>query len=146
MALPSHLGTIFIHSIMNMPQKSFSTFGNANFHSAFMGIVAATALTLAVFSSLKLYVRLILLTLVILAIYNISLSSQQGYLNFIAGSFAALPIYLFQKKYTALGWATLIAFGLGVILVLLGCLDKGPLAEAIYKSSLQARGFYWRVH
>lgn len=138
------LGHNFYSFNYEYASKVFSTFGNANFHSAFMGIVAATALTLAVFSSLKLYLRLALLTLVILAIYNVSISSQQGYLNFIAGSFAALVIYLFQKKYTALGWATLIAFGLGVISVLLGILDKGPLAEAIYKSSLQARGFYWR--
>ena len=67
----------------------FSTFGNSNFHSAFMGITAATALTLAVFSSLKLHHRLVLFTLVILAIYNVSVSSQQGYFNFIAGSIAA---------------------------------------------------------
>ena len=124
--------------------KVFSTFGNANFHSAFMGIVAAPALILAVLSSIKLYYRLALLSLVILAIFNVSLSSQQGYLNFMAGSIAALVIYLFQKKHTTSAWATLIAFGLGIFSVLLGILDKGPLAEAIYKSSLQARGFYWR--
>ena len=124
--------------------KVFSTLGNSNFHSAFMGIIAATALTLALLSSLKLHYRLALLTLVILAIYNVSLSSQQGYLNFIAGSIAALTIYLFQKRYTAFGWTVLVVFGLGIFSVLLGILDKGPLAEAIYKSSLQARGFYWR--
>lgn len=124
--------------------KVFSTFGNANFHSAFMGIVGATALTLAVFSSLKLYYRLVLLALVIFAIYNVSLSSQQGYLNFVAGFIAALVIYLFQKRFIVLGWVAVIAFGLGIFSVLLGILDKGPLADAIYKSSLQARGFYWR--
>ena len=122
----------------------FSTFGNSNFHSAFMGITAATALTLAVFSSLKLHHRLVLFTLVILAIYNVSVSSQQGYFNFIAGSIAALIIYLFQKRYTAFGWTALVVFSLGIFSVLLGILDKGPLAEAIYKGSLQARGFYWR--
>ena len=122
----------------------FGTFGNPNFQSAFMGIAAAVALTLAVFSSLKLYFKAALLVLVVLAIYNVSLSSQQGYLNFMAGFAAAVIVYLFKKKHAAFGWGFLGLFSMGILSVLLGILDKGPLAQAIYKSSLQARGFYWR--
>ena len=120
------------------------SFGNPNFQSAFMGIAAAVALTLAVFSSVKLFFKAALLVLVVLAIYNVSLSSQQGYLNFMAGSAAALIVYLFKKKHAAFGWSFLGLFSVGILSVLLGILNKGPLAEAIYKSSLQARGFYWR--
>jgi hypothetical protein len=53
-------------------------------------------------------------------------------------------IYLFKQKKVILGLAALALFGLGVILVLLGILDKGPLAQIIFKSSLQARNSYWR--
>ena len=123
----------------------FGSFGNPNFQSAFMGIAAATGLTLAVFSSLKIYFKLALIALVVLAIYNVSLSSQQGYLNFMAGFAAAVIVYLFMTKHAVFGWSVLGLFIIGIFLVLLGILDKGPLAQAIYKSSLQARGFYWRA-
>jgi O-antigen ligase len=122
----------------------FGTFGNPNFQSAFMGIAGATALTLAIFSSLKLLHKVALVTFVALAVFNVSLSSQQGYLNFIAGFIAAVILYLFQKKHAILGWVVVGLVSIGILSLMLGILDKGPLAEAIYKSSLQARGFYWR--
>ena len=122
----------------------FGSFGNPNFQSAFMGISAATALTLAVFSSLKIYYKVALIALVAIAIYNISLSSQQGNLNFIAGFIAAVIVYLFKSKRVAFGWFVSGLFSIGTISVLLGVLDKGPLAQFIYKSSLQAREFYWK--
>ena len=123
----------------------FGTFGNQNFQSAFMGITAAAALTLSVFSSLKIYLRLALITIFTLAIYNITLSSQQGYLNFIAGFAAASIVYLFMTKRSILGWGLLGLTSVGSILVLLGILNSGPLAQYLYKSSLQARDFYWRA-
>ena len=122
----------------------FGSFGNPNFQSAFMGISAATALTLAVFSSLKIYYKVALTALVAIAIYNISLSSQQGYLNFIAGFIAAVIVYLFKSKHVTFGWFVSGLLSIGTISVLLGVLDKGPLAQFIYKSSLQAREFYWK--
>jgi O-antigen ligase len=122
----------------------FGTFGNPNFQSAFMGITGAAALTLAIFSSLKLYHKVALVAFVALAIFNVSLSSQQGYLNFMAGFVASVIVYLFQKKHAVLGWVAVSFLSVGILSVLLGILDKGPLAQAIYKSSLQVRGFYWR--
>jgi O-antigen ligase len=122
----------------------FGSFGNPNFQSAFMGIAAATALTLAVFGSLKIYLRIALVGYTVLSIYNVSVSSQQGYLNLLAGFAGAAIVFLFQKKKHVFGWGALGLFIIGVFLVLLGIMDKGPLAEAIYKSSLQARAYYWR--
>jgi O-antigen ligase len=126
------------------PSSVFGSFGNPNFQSAFMGIVTATALTLAVFSSLNIYSKVALAALVMIAMYNVSVSSQQGYLNFAAGFASAAIIYLFKQKKVVVGWVALGLLGLGVILVLLGILDKGPLAQVIFKSSLQARNSYWR--
>ena len=60
-----------------------------------MGIAGATALTLAVFSSLKIYYKVALIALVAIMFSNISVSSQQGYLNFIAGFIAAV---IFRAK------------------------------------------------
>jgi O-antigen ligase len=123
----------------------FGSFGNQNFQSAFMGITASVAVSLIVFSKLKNYLRLILLAISLLAIYNISLSSQQGYLNLIAGIAAAAIVYFFMTKHSIFGWTLLGLTAAGSFFVLLGLLNAGPLAQLLYKSSLQAREFYWRA-
>ena len=123
----------------------FGTFGNPNFQSAFMGMTAAVGLTLATFGQIKLRQRVVLIGVCILAISNVALSSEQGYLNFLAGFLAAVLVYLFSKKKMILAWASLAVSGLGGVLVLAGILNVGPLADLLYKSSLQTRGFYWRA-
>ena len=55
----------------------FGTFGNPNFQSAFMGITGTVALTLVCFSRASVFIRLGLVVFVVLALYNISLSSEQ---------------------------------------------------------------------
>ena len=123
----------------------FGTFGNQNFQSAFMGMVASVSLTLGIFVQMKPLQRVGFLAGCVIAISNVYLSSEQGYLNFIAGFLAAILVYLFSKKKMMLAWLTLATSGLGGILVFAGILNSGPLADLLYKSSLQARGFYWRA-
>ena len=123
----------------------FGTFGNQNFQSAFMGMVASVSLTLGIFVQMKPLQRVGFLAVCVIAISNVYLSSEQGYLNFIAGFLAAVLVYLFSKKKMMLAWFTLATSGLGGILVFAGILNSGPLADLLYKSSLQARGFYWRA-
>jgi len=123
----------------------FGTFGNPNFQSAFMGIVASASMTWAVFSSLGVRVKLLLFAISGLSIANVALSSEQGYLNFTAGITASLVVFLFSKKKNLLAWSVLSVSALGAFLLMLGIFNSGPLAGIIYKSSLQARGFYWRA-
>ena len=123
----------------------FGTFGNPNFQSAFMGMTAAAALSLVIFAQLNLLQKVGFLAVWIIAITNIYLSSEQGYLNFLAGFLAAVLVYLFSNKKMILAWTGLALSGLGGLLVLAGILNSGPLADLLYKSSLQARGFYWRA-
>jgi len=123
----------------------FGTFGNPNFQSAFMGITAASSLTLVLFSKVKLHFKALFLLLALLAIYNISASSLQGYLNFAIGISAATTIYLLKSRKPILGWIGLGSTILGIFILLLGILNAGPLSDLIYKSSLLARGFYWRA-
>jgi len=123
----------------------FATFGNPNFQSAFMGITAAVGLSLGIFGQMKVAQRLGLIGICLLAISNVYLSSEQGYLNFLAGFLAAVLVYLFSKKKMILAWTGLALSSLGVVLVLAGILNSGPLADLLYKSSLQARGFYWQA-
>lgn len=138
-------GFDFYQFDLGIGTKVFGSFGNSNFQSAFMGITAATAITLVVFSRIQVYFKVGLLVLSLLAIYNISLSSQQGYLNFAAGITAAAVVYLFQSRKLILAWITVAGSSIFAVLVGAGIFNLGPLAETIYKSSLQARGYYWRA-
>jgi O-antigen ligase len=138
-------GIDFFDYVNGYSSNVFGTFGNPNFQSAFMGITAAAGLSLAVFGQMMLLLRLSLFVLVTVAISNVYLSSEQGYLNFLAGFLAAVLVYLFTKKKIIIAWAGLALSGLGGLLVLAGILNSGPLADLLYKSSLQTRGFYWRA-
>ena len=123
----------------------FGTFGNPNFQSAFMGITAAVAMTWVLLSALSIKYKLGLLIISILALTNVALSSEQGYLNFIAGLSSAIIVYLFSKRKFTFAWFFLAITALGSFLVFLAILNIGPLASILYKASLQARGFYWRA-
>jgi O-antigen ligase len=123
----------------------FGTFGNPNFQSAFMGITGTVALTWVCFSHTKLIFKLGLIVFVGLAVYNIFLSSEQGYLTLLAGFTSAIVIFLLSKKQRILGYTVLGFGGTAGLLVLAGIFNKGPIADVIYKSSLQARSFYWEA-
>ena len=125
--------------------NAFGTFGNPNFQSAFMGIASATASTLVFYSRAKKSYKIGSFILILLYLYNISVSSQQGYFNFTAGIAAATVIFLFKSQKLILAWATLAISTVGGFLILLGLFNAGPLAQFIYKGSLQARGFYWQA-
>ena len=123
----------------------FGTFGNPNFQSAFMGIVASAASVLMIFGKMKWQYKLMLFGLVVISVLNVRLSSEQGYLNFLAGLIAATVIYLFSTKRHKIGFILVGSSAVGGVVLALGIFNIGPLAEVIYKSSLQARGFYWRA-
>jgi len=123
----------------------FGTFGNPNFQSAFMGIALATASTLAFYGRIRTSYKAGLFILMLLCLYNVSVSSQQGYLNFAAGLAVATIIFVFKSHKFILGWVVLASSIVGGFLILFALFNSGPLAQIIYKSSLQARGFYWRA-
>ena len=138
-------GFDFYEFDLGIGSKTFGSFGNSNFQSAYMGITAAAALTLVCYSKIKIYFKMGLFILTCLAIYNVSLSSEQGFFNFAVGIAAATIIYLFKSRKPVLGWIALVGSSISVLFLLLGILKIGPLAEYIFKSSLFARWFYWRA-
>ena len=138
-------GFDFYEFDLGIGSKTFGSFGNSNFQSAYMGITAAAALTLVVYSKIKVYFKAGLFILTCLAIYNVSLSSEQGYFNFAVGIAAATIIFLFKSRKPILGWIALAGSSVSVLFLLLGILKIGPLADYIFKSSLFARWFYWRA-
>ena len=123
----------------------FGTFGNPNFQSAFMGITGTVALTWVCFSRANFFIRFGLILFVGLVLFNISRSSEQGYLTLLAGFTSAAVIFLLSKKQRIMGYSVLGFGGMGGLLILLGIFNKGPVAELVYNSTLQARSFYWEA-
>ena len=123
----------------------FGTFGNPNFQSAFMGMVAATCMTYTILGKPNLKIRGALLVLAALALFNVKLSSEQGFLSSIAGLAGAIAIYFFATGRKFLCWSFIAGLSMAITVFIMGMFNFGPLADAIYKSSIQARGFYWKA-
>ena len=124
----------------------FGTLGNPNFMSAFMGMVGVVAVALSFNRSFRIWFRfgIILLSLATLVII-LETNSVQGFLNFAAGVTSLVIMWLFMKHKTKAGYLLTCIAGVGGVLIFLGIINIGPLANYLYKSSLQARGFYWRA-
>jgi len=122
------------------------TFGNPDFQSAFMGMIAVVAFTMTLNKTFSKPFRfgLSLMGLTSLIVVFETLA-KQGYLNFVAGAGTVAILWSFMTNRKSLGIA-LSAFGaFGGGLVFLGLVNAGPLASFLYKGSLAARGFYWRA-
>jgi len=124
----------------------FGTLGNPNFMSAFMGMTGVVAVGLSLNRSLKIWFRFgfILVSLAALVII-LETNSVQGFLNFAAGVTSLVIIWLFMMHKTKAAYLLTCTAGVGGGLVFLGIINLGPFASYLYKSSLQARGFYWRA-
>lgn len=122
------------------------TFGNPDFQSAFMGLIAVVAITLAIIKSYKLPARVGLLLIGVAALITVQETiAKQGFFSFVAGSGIVLILWLFKAKKNRLA-ASLAVFGLFVsVFIFMALLNTGPLANVIYKGSLAARGYYWRA-
>lgn len=122
------------------------TFGNPDFQSAFMGILATIAFTMALCSDFK---RPIRIGLVVMGIASVAVIyetlAKQGYLNLMAGIGVVTILWLFMTKRKNLGVAVSGIGAVGAGLVFLGLINAGPLASFLYKGSLAARGYYWRA-
>jgi O-antigen ligase len=124
----------------------FGTLGNPNFMSAFMGMVGALAFTMALNKGFNSPVRIALATLIMASIVIIyETKSLQGYLNLAAGIIVTGILWLFMSKKKTIAILASGLAGAGGALVFLGLINMGPLAESLYKSSLAARGYYWRA-
>ena len=122
------------------------TFGNPNFQSAFMGMIAVVSFTLALNQELKSSIKVgLALAGVASLIVVYETLSKQGFLNFTAGLGTVLILWLFMTKRKTLGLAASGLGAVGAIFTFLGLINTGPLANILYKGSLEARGYYWRA-
>ena len=123
--------------------------GNPNFQSSFLAISAIAAFGLSLRNKAGLLVRLTSIAYILCAFFLILRSnSQQGILVLGAGIFIVISLFLigtprFAKQVFL--YPYFFASSLISIVVIMGTLNHGPLANMIYKLSVRQRGFYWHA-
>lgn len=123
-----------------------ATLANPNFYSAFMGMLVCVILPY-LFANTKALVKLSFLLGILLAIYVIlKTNSQQGLILVLLG--VAITLF-FVIKSKNLGNKWLIPYSFlalsGVVVLILDILQKVPWQPFLYKTSVSARGDYWRA-
>jgi O-antigen ligase len=127
--------------------KVLGTFGNPNFISSFMGIFITALFAVLFMSGIKLAYRVAVIALIFGSFFVIASSgSQQGGVVAIGG-IATVVFFLlkarFKNRIIVLSYLSVVSIS-GFIAVL-GMLQRGPLAEVLYKPSVSLRGEYWQA-
>lgn len=120
-------------------------FGNPNFIGAFLGIWISSTIAYSISKQMTLWRKIPLIVLILLAMYEVYKShAVQGVIVTAAGTATVLFFYIRSKTSTwipvSLYAGAILALG---ITALLGALQKGPLAQFVYKTSVSLRGSYW---
>ena len=122
-------------------------FGNPNFIGAFLGIWISATIAYFVFSKTAVWVKISIVALLLLSFYEVYKSrAVQGVVVSAAG-FVTVLFYWIRgrfKKNSILAAYTIPVLGFGIV-ALFGALQKGPLAEIVYKTSVSLRGAYWNA-
>jgi O-antigen ligase len=123
----------------------FGFLGNPNFQSSLLGILGSIVFAQLLSSKVKLQYKGAYLGYLLLTVYVISeTASQQGFLVLLIGSAVSFGLYLNHRS-KVIGYSYLALAVVGFIGVLMGTLNKGPLASLLYKDSVTYRGDYWRA-
>ena len=123
----------------------FGFLGNPNFQSSLLGILGTVVFTQLLSKTASMQLKGAYLAYLLVTVFVIKeTDSQQGFLVLIIGSGTSLGIFINQRS-RALGYSYLGFSFLGFAAVLVGILNKGPLASLLYKDSVTYRGDYWRA-
>jgi len=123
----------------------FGFLGNPNFQSSLLGILGSIVFTQLLSGSVKIQIKGAYLVYLLVTVYVIrETASQQGFLVLLIGSAVSLGVFVYGKS-RALGYSYLGLAAIGFVAVLVGTLNKGPLASLLYKDSVTYRGDYWRA-
>jgi hypothetical protein len=130
---------------VNAYSPVFGFLGNPNFQSSLLGILGAVVFTQLLSGSVTIQIKVAYLAYLILTLYVIKeTDSQQGFLVLLAGSALSIGVFVNQRS-KVLSYSYLGLAAVGFFIVLVGTLNKGPLASLLYKDSVTYRGDYWRA-
>lgn len=121
------------------------TFGNPDFAGAFYGMFSGLLLAFALYSGFSIKSRisaLILLPLTFLCVFWTD-TTQGALVTLISIAMVFLVYVHFRFNTRLLTFGYLSVVTISGLLILLGILQKGPLAAFLYKRSVSLRGVYW---
>ena len=123
------------------------TFGNPNFIGAFLGLFAASMVAYSVKQGTPTWIRIGVLVLFLVTVYEIVDSSAIQGRVVVAAGLGIVGFYLVRSKFQAITVQLAYVFFVAVagIFALLGALQIGPLTKYIYKTSVSLRGEYWQA-
>jgi len=117
------------------------TLGNPNFVSSFAAMSLIPTLVFLSSNKRKTFLQIFALLFFIFTIYRAQ--SYQGYVNLILSISIFTTIWLWYNKKTLFS-LFLPLLVTAVFVAVAGAINKGPLAEILYKVSVQSRGEFWR--
>ena len=134
----------------NKYNSMIAFFGNPNFSSAFLGMVAAGSFAFLFFpnSEIKQKFRYYVMAYLLVSLTLIVRSnSVQGLVVYFLGALISFGLYIFKNnRINSLIRASYVFFSfLVLILGTLGSLKIGPLSNFLYQDSVRQRGFYWQA-
>jgi len=119
--------------------------GNPDFQSSLVGFSAILAFSMLMRRNTT-RIKVGLTVFLAIAIYVIyETKAQQGFLVLFGGIAVILLMFVNKSKVEKLSWPLLGTGLVGVILVIAGSLNSGPLASLLHKESVIYRGDYWRA-
>ena len=123
----------------------FGFLGNPNFQSSLVGVLGVLVFAQSFTVGLKKMFRVLIGIYLLVTLYVINeTASQQGFLVLILGIAVFVGIYIVKvQQRFKIAYSFVAAIGL--LLVLFGTLNKGPLSSLLYKDSVTYRGDYWRA-
>ncbi len=131
----------------NEYNRILGTFGNPNFIGAFLGMVVSLIVALILSNKTNYYLKGLGIVLLVIAAFEIQYSKAVQGVVVSAGGVALVVFFYLRGKFS--GWTVPSIYALCVTLLgtvsVLGALQKGPLAEIVYKTSVSLRGEYWQA-
>ncbi len=123
------------------------TFGNPNFVGSFLGIFATVLFAYLVKPNLNYLHRAIALITLLVTFFEIKESNAIQGIVVSAGGIALVGLYFIRAKFKSAFVSTIysIAIAVGGLFAVFGALQKGPLANLVYKPSVSLRGEYWQA-
>ena len=123
----------------------FGFLGNPNFQSSLLGVLGAIAFGQFFAKGLKAQFKALMVVYLLVTLYVIKeTNSQQGFLVLALGIGVVVGLYVLHLNRN-IGFAYGLLSVVGFFVVLMGTLNKGPLATILYKDSVTYRGDYWRA-
>jgi O-antigen ligase len=122
-------------------------FGNPDFISAFLGMFITGIIGYISSTGKTWLVRVIGIGVSILAFYEIHRSHAIQGKAVTAAGLAIVGFYWVRSRFKGFGATVtyLTVISIGGLLALAGALQKGPLTQYIYKTSVSLRGQYWQA-